>query len=111
MKSKFIKYQKKCEQIGGVVKTICEKNPTDTICPPPSNYMGLCVENGFDCDQPYDKNLAYVPKLTFGAEDIEFEEKYKIGLRKGYVEGNLTNPCYDIETRNDYINPISNGSI
>ncbi len=107
MKKKYIKYSSKIDQIGGY-KIKC-KSSDDKICESKTNYMGLCVKNDFNCNSEYDPENASVPQIIFedNEDDKKLQQQYEIGIKKGYVETELTNSCYGHENDVlDYTNII-----
>ena len=57
-------------QLKNLIGGVNSKCPENTyMCQPPSNYMGVCIKNGENCDDEYDEIKAEIPELIW--EDNE----------------------------------------
>ena len=65
------------------------------ICPLGTNYMGLCIEESRDCNEPYENKNIHIPNLDFEIDDAILKAQYDIGVKR-YKPDNLTNFCGNI---------------
>jgi len=100
------------DQTGGV-RVECPENKK--MCEPPTQYMGLCINNEDNCDAEYDEQKLgmSIPTISWDNPETDKDDitKYELGLKKGYIENNLNKNCGISIILNKYVNTDDNCSV
>lgn len=95
---KYLKYKTKYLKMhGGAIEYKCNSKDKSHLCTNDTINVGLCVSNSKACNK-LDYNISNVElptaKNITKEESEELESLKEVGLKKGYVENNLSKSCY-----------------
>lgn len=97
-KKKYLKYKTKYLKMqGGGIEYNCNSKDKPHMCSNDTVNVGLCVSNNKACNNPtYDISDVELPtvKNITKEESDELETLKEAGLKKGYVEDNLSKSCF-----------------
>ena len=97
-KKKYLKYKTKYLKMqGGAIEYKCNSKEKPHMCSNDTINIGLCVNNIEDCNNPaYEISNVELPTVIniTKEESDELESLKQSGLKKGYVEDNLSKSCY-----------------